>query len=118
HRLPHAWLARGEDQISTLDIGGRGQFLLLTAPAGNAWQLAAREASKATGVPLAVASIGASGDYRDPQGSWAKLRQVDEDGAILVRPDNHVAWRAAAAQTDPTLALTSAFKQALGQGDD
>ena len=29
----------------------------------------------------------------DPCGGWAQKRQVEPCGALLVRPDGHVAWR-------------------------
>ena len=32
----------------------------------------------------------------DPSGEWPTKRQVEWDGAILVRPDGHVAWRCVA----------------------
>jgi 2,4-dichlorophenol 6-monooxygenase len=41
------------------------------------------------------------GEYADPDGCWTGLREVRADGAVLVRPDNHVAWRAVAPPTDP-----------------
>ena len=31
--------------------------------------------------------------FVDADGQWQRLREVAEEGAILVRPDGHVAWR-------------------------
>ena len=36
-RVPHLWLERGGQHISTLDLLD-GRFILLTGPAGAAWQ--------------------------------------------------------------------------------
>jgi hypothetical protein len=41
-----------------------------------------------------VVSIGADCDYEDPFGDWARASGVEDDGAVLVRPDQFVAWRA------------------------
>ena len=35
-KVPHAWLGRGTDRVSTLDLGGRGRFALLTGIGGEA----------------------------------------------------------------------------------
>jgi 2,4-dichlorophenol 6-monooxygenase len=95
-RLPHAWLDLGRRRVSTLDIVGRGRFVLLTGPGGGAsWTAAAGEVQRLTGVNIAVKEIGTShGGLRDSLRQWAKLREVEDSGAILVRPDAHVAWRA------------------------
>ncbi|ARQ71879.1 FAD-dependent monooxygenase [Streptomyces marincola] len=93
-RLPHAWLENGRHRCSTLDVTGRGRFTLLTGPGGEPWRDAARDAALDTGVEVAVLPIGAGGGPRDPYGTWAELREVEESGAVLVRPDGHVAWRA------------------------
>jgi 2,4-dichlorophenol 6-monooxygenase len=89
HRLPHVWLTRGGEQLSTLDLVGRGRFTLLVGPRDAGW----REAAAASNVAIDVVAIGDGADYRDPSGDWARLRGIDEHGAILVRPDGHVGWR-------------------------
>jgi putative polyketide hydroxylase len=40
---------------------------------------------------------------------------VGEGGAVLVRPDGYVAWRAASKPADPARALTDAFEQILAR---
>ncbi|WP_308284144.1 FAD-dependent monooxygenase [Streptomyces buecherae] len=93
-RLPHAWLEDGRRRVSTLDVVGRGRFVLLTGRGGEAWHDAASEATRSTGVTVTVRTIGAAEGLRDPYGTWERLREVDPDGCVLVRPDGHVAWRA------------------------
>lgn len=94
-RLPHVWLELGRRRVSSLDIVGHGRFVLLTGRGGiAAWSEAAERARVRTGVDIAVQAIGvANNGLRDPFGHWAKVREVEDDGAILVRPDAHVAWR-------------------------
>ncbi|GAB7105524.1 FAD-dependent monooxygenase [Streptomyces phaeofaciens JCM 4814] len=94
-RLPHAWLEDGRLRCSTLDLVGHGRFVLLTGRGGEAWHEAAREAARLTGVEVTVRPVGTAGGPRDPYGTWERLREVDADGGVLVRPDGHVAWRAA-----------------------
>ncbi|QIS22132.1 FAD-dependent monooxygenase [Nocardia terpenica] len=94
-RLPHAWLEQGRRRLSTLDITGRGRFVLLTGQGGDEWYEAARAATRRTGTEITVRSIGTRGGLRDPYGEWERLREVESSGCVLVRPDHHVAWRAA-----------------------
>ncbi len=60
-------------------------------------------------------SIGAYGDYTDPEDHWNQLRQIRDTGAILVRPDHHVAYRAHDAVSDPTDALSQAVEAVLSR---
>jgi 2,4-dichlorophenol 6-monooxygenase len=88
HRLPHAWIEKGSKKISTHDLTPKGDaFVLITGPTADGWRAAAAAAK------LRVVSIGAGADYADPTGQWQTVRGIEDDGAILVRPDNHVAWR-------------------------
>jgi putative polyketide hydroxylase len=89
-RAPHVWLKRGDEQISTIDLFGP-HFVLL-AGGGGAWRRAA-QAIGPSWPPLFVYTVGKDGDLGDPDGSWHEAYGVDADGAVLVRPDGHVAWR-------------------------
>ena len=51
----------------------------------------------------------------DPEGVWMAAYGVGEGGAVLVRPDGYVAWRAASAPADPARALSEAFGQILAR---
>jgi hypothetical protein len=46
---------------------------------------------------------------------WAKVRGVAEDGAVLVRPDKHVGWRADRLADDPEGALYGAVAAILSR---
>ncbi len=98
-RAPHVPLnptlhlqADGVKQISTLDLFG-ARFVLLAGPAGAPWVAAGTEIARALGLPFDGWVIGPNGDFADTDGSWCSVHGVDEDGAVLVRPDGHVAWR-------------------------
>ena len=96
YHLPHVWLAKNgqSERVSTLDICGRGAFTLLRTIGGEAWQRAVKEVSVIEpDIPLRTLSIGWRQDYMDAYRDWEKIKGVDDDGAVLVRPDNFVAWR-------------------------
>lgn len=95
YHLPHVWLVPKEqrERVSTLDIAGHGLFTIFTGIGGQRWRAAAEEFMKQSGVPLRVVSIGYKQDYNDVYGDWEKLRGVEDDGAVLARPDHFVCWR-------------------------
>lgn len=110
-RLPHAVLARDGARIGTHDLLRPGRFTLICGRA--AWRAAARRAMRATGVPVDAVVIGARGDCRDAEGAWARLREVGPGGAVLVRPDGHVAWRTSEPSADSGATLTEALRRVL-----
>lgn len=111
--LPHVWLTRDEQRISTFDLCGKGGFSLLTGVSGVAWRDAARVVSERLGIPVRVHVIGHGGDYEDSYGDFGAQSEVAEDGAILVRPDHIVGWRVADLPVDPVGALSEALGQIL-----
>jgi 2,4-dichlorophenol 6-monooxygenase len=114
HRLPHAWIEQGGNKLSTHDLVGKDiAFALLTGPDGGAWSDAARTVSEKLGVPIRAARIGGSNGWADTQGRWAKVGELGGAGAVLVRPDNHVAWRAQKLAGDPVSELTRALETIL-----
>lgn len=113
-RLPHLWLERAGAKVSTLDITGKGRFTLLTGIGGEAWVSAANELSVRLMVPIVPFVIGPDRDLIDLFGDWAALREIDEDGCVLVRPDQHVAFRARKASANVLSELAAALTQILG----
>jgi len=98
-RLPHAWVSRTGQRVSTLDLIGHDTYTLVTGSAG--W---ADAAARTDGpVPLVVVRMGE--DVLDPDGTWDVVSGIGTDGAVLVRPDQHVAWRCPGAVDDPGSAL-------------
>lgn len=101
-RVPHAWLQVPRRTpgprlplVSTRDIVGHGRFTVLTGIGGKAlWGPAAGKVGKEIGVEIAVFGIGWGQDYEDTFFRWHDVRGVSEKGAVLVRPDRTVAWRA------------------------
>ncbi|MEM8654125.1 MAG: FAD-dependent monooxygenase [Pseudomonadota bacterium] len=117
-KLPHAWVEAGTKLVSTLDLAGQGRFTLLTGIGGAGWVAAAKAVSAEHDVPLEACVIGVGQDYQDPYGDWQNLREVDEDGCILVRPDGYVAWRQMSLGDAPKAALSAALQSILSRKVD
>ena len=112
--LPHAWLDRAGTRLSTLDLVQGTHFSLLTGIGGQGWTEAARTASEATGIPVDVHHIGTRDGLHDNYGDWATLRGTSTSGAVLVRPDRHIAWRANEYNPDAADRLTEVLGELLG----
>jgi putative polyketide hydroxylase len=113
-RVPHVWVQHGGRRVPTLDLLGRG-FTLLTSDDGAAWTDAAAVASTDLGVPISVHRIGRSGDALDPDGAWAQATGLAPSGALLVRPDDFVGWRADELPSDPKKQLRQALSAILAR---
>jgi len=107
-RLPHAWLDPART-ASLLDLVPLDRFLLLAGPEGEAWA----EAVVGLDVPDTVVFAFDETSLVDLDG-WLATAGIGRDGALLVRPDQHVAWRAPAAVSDPGPVLVRAFERILG----
>jgi 2,4-dichlorophenol 6-monooxygenase len=112
-RLPHCWLGVDGHRVSTHDLAGKGRFALLTGISGELWTEAADRVSEQLGFEIAAFVIGPGRKYTDLYDDWARLRGVAEDGGVLVRPDTHVAWRAATIAGDPERELQRAAQSIL-----
>ncbi|WP_329174728.1 FAD-dependent monooxygenase [Streptomyces sp. NBC_01477] len=114
HLLAHAWIERDGHRLSTHDLTGSGtSFALLTGPAGTAWSEAAAQVAEKFSIPIVTAAIGDGAHYADTDGGWAAVREITDEGAILVRPDNHVAWRSTGAGDSPADVLGEAISRIL-----
>lgn len=117
HRLPHAWIEIDGQRRSTLDLTGKGAFVLITGSAGSDWVRAARIVSERAGVSIQVHAIDHDASNPDGGNRWDLLREIQDDGAVLVRPDNHVGWRSRTLPDDPVRELTRSLADILGRQD-
>jgi 2,4-dichlorophenol 6-monooxygenase len=113
--LPHAWVGNHKVKLATMDIAPYSQFTLITGIAGEDWGNAAEKVSAELGVAVEAVVIGPGRAITDLYYDWAKVREVDESGAVLIRPDKHVAWRAMTMPADPPAALRTAVTAVLGR---
>ena len=112
-RLPHCWIGRDGHRVSTHDVTGKGRFVLLTGIGGQPWTEAAATVGAELGLDLGAHVIGPGQEYTDLYDDWARIREVDEDGCVLVRPDAHVGWRSRGLPTDPKGELRTALARIL-----
>jgi len=101
-RAPHVWVGRGGEKVSTLDLLGR-DFVLLIAPQGAAWRAAAAR----------LPSPGIVSTVIDGDADWLQAYGIEADGAVLVRPDGHVAWRSRTGASDAAAVLAGALDAIL-----
>jgi 2,4-dichlorophenol 6-monooxygenase len=113
--LPHAWVGDAMHKVAMMDLAPYTRFTLITGIAGEAWQGAAEKVAHELGIELAAVVIGPGREVTDLYYDWSRLREVEESGALLVRPDKHIGWRAAALPADPASALRDALTRILGR---
>ena len=114
--LPHAWIECDRRPLSTIDLVGNDRFSLITGIGGEPWIEAAATIGADMGIELAGFVVGPRCEYDDVLGEWTEVREVEDDGAVLVRPDRHVAWRAMRLPRSPQDALRAALRQVLALG--
>jgi 2-polyprenyl-6-methoxyphenol hydroxylase-like FAD-dependent oxidoreductase len=67
----------------------------------------------ALGVPLRCYAVAPDGPIIDRSGQWPALYGVGPDGAVLVRPDGHAAWRSPSVHPNPGSTLRSVLRSVL-----
>ncbi len=114
-RIPHVWVYdRQGGKHSTLDLTGKGQFTLITGIGGEAWEAAGAALSAKLNLPIRVVKIGPRCGVEDHGGDWARAREIRDAGCLLVRPDQHVAWRSEALTANPEADLGRVLSTILG----
>ena len=76
-RLPHGWLTRNDQRISSLDLIDLTETTVIAGPT-----------AKVDGNCLQVGH-----DFEDPNAWWSNVLGLPDDACITVRPDQHVASR-------------------------
>jgi len=103
-RAPHLMLIKNGKSISIFDIFEK-DFVLLIGSKGEPWRTAANELSKTLPFILKIYMIATNGDLVDPDNHWHDIYTVTPSGAVLVRPDGHVAWRSISMVYEPKVEL-------------
>jgi hypothetical protein len=103
-RLPHVLLERGGERVSSIDLVDGG-FALFAGPEARAWEDAATRGAEEAGVSCRPFQLGAACDAVG----------VSPTGAVLVRPDCVVAWRAVEGEAAPEATMARVFAAMLGR---
>ncbi|KUL33419.1 monooxygenase [Streptomyces sp. NRRL F-4489] len=107
-RAPHLWLRAEDGRRSTLDLYERSFVLLTGTEEGKAWRAAAEAAAAHWTARLDHYRLGSGADadlVPEEGADWAEAHGTGPEGAVLVRPDGFVAWRAEGRVADPEGAL-------------
>jgi 2,4-dichlorophenol 6-monooxygenase len=115
HRVPHVWLERSGERVSSHDIIRAGRFTVLAGADGKPWLDAAADISASRDIAIDAYRVARDRDVVDVDGIWQGLRGHDDEGVVLVRPDGHVGMRALSACEDPPRALAHGIDVALGR---
>lgn len=111
-RAPHLVVDVDGTPASVLDVFGSG-FVLLAGPGGQAWCDAAAQVSTDLEAPLVAHRVAPDGSLVDRERAFPALYGTGEVGAVVVRPDGVVAWRATAAPPDPRAEVDRVLRRLL-----
>lgn len=109
-RAPHLWIANGTKHPIMWEF--ERDFVLLTSGNGAAWRAAVAELDPRYGVKSI--GVGRGLDVSPIGASFEEIYGIASDGAVLVRPDGHVAFRSHSLTADPAGTLEKAVRSALG----
>jgi 2-polyprenyl-6-methoxyphenol hydroxylase-like FAD-dependent oxidoreductase len=123
-RAPHVFLQREGTRLSALDLFG-GNFVLLAGPRGAVWCDSARDAARPLGVGLDAYQVAGgaagkhgTGELADADGGFCAAYGISPDGAVLVRPDGFIAWRAVTDAGATAEAMTGVLRRVLCRADE
>jgi hypothetical protein len=103
-RLPHAWT---DDDRSTLDLVASDGFTLISFGDHQRW----RELADAIATPITVVAVGHDVSVTD---DWRQRCGLGASGVMLVRPDQHIAWRSDTIDHDSDSSLGAALTTIVG----
>ena len=111
-RLPHVTLECEGARVSSVDLVDSG-FALFAGPAATAWADASAEVARDAGLDCRILQAGRA--VSDPEGQLCEAIGIAPSGAVLVRPDGVVAWRAVAEQTAARSTMSRVFEAMRGR---
>ncbi|RVX48013.1 putative polyketide hydroxylase [Nonomuraea polychroma] len=131
-RAPHVWLERDGKQVSTVDLWADG-LVLLAGPGGAAWTEAAARIAERDGQPLRPYRLagrdglpsttsrltdGGAPFVIDRDNRCLAAFGITSTGAVLIRPDGFIGWRAPeTAGRRCGAVLDDACRQVLGRAN-
>lgn len=113
-RAPHVPVRRDGAPASVLDVAGP-HLAVLAGAEGRPWCDAADRAGAALSVPLSAYRVAADGDLVDADGRFPEAFGIGPDGAVILRPDGVLAWKAASSAEDPQPELEGVLRHLLSR---
>ncbi|MEC9364605.1 MAG: FAD-dependent monooxygenase [Pseudomonadota bacterium] len=93
-RLPHVRLQRNGRAASVHELLDQRDFVVLcSADAAAGWRRYLSGRPLPSGLSVRVEPLAPLADGADADAAWQRHYEVGAHGAVLVRPDGHVAWR-------------------------
>ena len=93
--------------MSLLSLLAADRFAILAGPGGDGWREAAADAG--------LKALRGGQDFEDETEGWTELTGLPKDGALLVRPDGHIACRFEGGANDAAALLGQALAQVLAR---
>ncbi|PES72139.1 FAD-binding monooxygenase [Bacillus cereus] len=93
-RAPHFCGTYDGKEISILDLLGN-DFVLLIGAENRAWADCAQDVSAELGINIKVYRVGLTGDFIAQENVFRELYGLENEGAVVIRPDSFIAWRSA-----------------------
>ncbi|MGH2406502.1 MAG: FAD-dependent monooxygenase [Candidatus Limnocylindrales bacterium] len=116
-RAPHAWLVRNRRRISTLDLYGQG-FTCVVGRDGQGWAQQTEQIARSSRIPITSHQLGPHLSAEDA-GRFALDHGIGDEGALVVRPDGHVAWRSPGAALEGQPGIAEVLRQVVrSEGSD
>ena len=114
--LPHAVVTCLDESRALRNVAPPTHWMLIAGEDGADWCAGAVAASSARGIDLTAVRVGhLEGDWLDPRLAFVRLREFGRDGAILVRPDRVIAWRALEPASDAEAQIGAVLDQVLAR---
>lgn len=113
YRFPHMRLKRDGTQLSSLDLLDYEYFSLF-CNSKKYWEKEFALLPETTQNLIQLIEIGPNSDIEDSEGDWERMSEIGSNGAILVRPDGHVAWRFSEEGEQSFKSLSAVMKTILG----
>ena len=110
-RLPYLQLS-ATGCFSTHDFIHYDRFTLITRDRGQAWEKAFQQVLTQRNLAIQRINIDQLELSEQTYCELISLLEINADGALLIRPDGHIAYRSKSASTDP-LILSQIFEQIL-----
>ncbi|MEM7138149.1 MAG: FAD-dependent monooxygenase [Myxococcota bacterium] len=108
-RFPHVPLNGVSHGRSSHDLFSYARYTLLVGSDGERWKQALASLEPAIQTEVEMVSLDEAGADQEAVERLREVSEIESTGAILVRPDGHVAWRQRALASDPAEALAYAF---------
>ncbi|MAK54554.1 MAG: monooxygenase [Pusillimonas sp.] len=113
-RAPHLLLKRDGKACSVLDLASKNH-VLLCASEGEDWRAIMQKLQAELNLPVDVYALNTKSTLADPENQFTTRYAISNSGAVLIRPDGFIAWKATSSDMTQHNALKNALHKTLGR---